>query len=219
MVSRKSSLPYPTSPPPPPPAFAPPLPDHNVDTSDLPPIPATMSRRTASPYQEMNPWEDSVDYTQTQSNVEVPDILKPAGGRGTSPGKPFSQQPTDVMRPGWSGENTPRSSLDSHRSKDFWESSDDEREVNKSSKKQNKQDATSHTVQEPEVPASLQIRRKPVGHSPTQVQASFDSNHDLASNNPFRRRQSPTHQEFGSSIWNISDKGKGKERGIAESPR
>ena len=68
----------------------------------------------------------------------VPDALRPGYTNVAAP--VTAQAATDVMKPGWSSQNTPRSSIDSKESRDFWESSDDEDEKEKGKLKDKEKD-------------------------------------------------------------------------------
>lgn len=189
MVVRKASIPYPSSPPPPPPPLEASIPPshHQIDSTDLPPVPQAASRANGtSSFEEMgNPWQD--DYsprqppeTEAGPATHVPDSLKPGFNRAPAP----SDQLPDVLRPGWSGEATPRSSLDSDRDRsperEWWDDDD----VVEEDPADETPARPLHVVNTPHSPQpSSAVKRKPLpsSHSPQSAQK------ELASNNPYRR--------------------------------
>lgn len=177
MVVRKSSIPYPTSPPPPPP------PElfgqqshHQLDSADVPPVPSMAPRAHAGPsFEEMgNPWNDEHG-AQPDKSHQVPQSLKP-GRSGIPDATTHSlQNLPDVLRPGWSGEATPRSSIDSDRSpdKEWWDDEPAE------------EDGDPNTNDPAPIQSSLTIKRKPLPQG--QPPQSQPQGLDLPSNNPYRR--------------------------------
>lgn len=203
MVVRKASIPYPTSPPPPPP----PPPEifgqqshHHIDSTDIPPVPATTARSNAANNFEdiANPWSDDYSPKIDKSN-NLPDLLRP-GQSVPAPATPLiSSNPSkdlpDILRPGWSGEATPRSSIGSDRSpdKEWWD--DDDAALEEEARKQESRplhvvnDTVPPPQPQPQVQAqpqaqpSLTVKRKPLPQSHSQPELNLE----LASNNPFRR--------------------------------
>lgn len=222
MVVRKASIPYPTSPPPaPPPDFSTQQSHHQVDSSDIPPVPQAGSRsNAASNFEEMgNPWQD--DYSpradKQNSHNDIPDLLKPGHNTAPTQSNHSLQNLPDVLRPGWSGEATPRSSLDSDRSpeREWW---DDEAPE----EKQDERDDSGrfsrelHVVNDTSVPQpSSTVKRKPLpsSHPPQNEPDLVPQPTGLSSNNPFRRPsetylQPPTE---GPADWASEPKGKASE--------
>jgi ubiquitin carboxyl-terminal hydrolase MINDY-1/2 len=140
-----------------------------------------------------NPWSESPANNLRSDPRPLPDILKP----GTSPSRneerlaPVKYSLADIpnaLRAGRSQENTPRSSLDSDRSKDFWEDSDDEGKASPKKGKIALQD--SDPIEDPWVNVEAGgIKRKPVGSglTPTHTRPEPNTSNSFASNNPFRR--------------------------------
>ena len=195
MVTRKNSIPYPTSPPPPPPIQAS---HHDVNSSDIPAIPQSATRSDApSSYEEMgNPWSDDFEPRQQKSDHStgyrvstLPETLKPGNGRTPSPNREAKGLP-DALRVGRSGEITPRSSMDSDRSpeREWWDD-DDEEEKNKSSVQHDTSSNSQglHVVNDTSSrPSSSGVKRKPVPFAPPAPEIIPQST-GLSSNNPFRR--------------------------------
>lgn len=218
MVTRKSSIPYPSSPPPPPPSWGPSQPHHNIDSSDIPPIPATGHRvvQDDSPYDDMgNPWLEQPGKTQNVERPDLPLSLKPRAGKAVP-------DESSALKSNNSAINTPRSSIDSQRSRDFWESSDEEDNAKeKGKKKTTTKDSVpprSESTEELTIPSPLQIKRKPLATSPAQKQASsFEAaphSQGFASNNPFRKESFAASQPpIDAAPWggDDTDKGKGRE--------
>ncbi|EXJ70601.1 uncharacterized protein A1O5_06671 [Cladophialophora psammophila CBS 110553] len=243
-MTRKASLPYPTSHPP-----QPPLSNYNLepqaslvpDSADLPPLPSSSRRSpivagSSSFHDAENPWSDLPAKDQP-SDRPVPDLLKPGQpgppvGTGTSPQSHALSNIPLVLRAGHSREDTPRSSLDSQRSKDFWEDSDDGQDVRgKSPKRSPKRgqialpDTDSH--EDPWVDVELPdqstgIKRKPVGWGTTPVLSRPDvpTTSTFASNNPFRRPSDHAlaDERLETSNWDqdtpgLAAKGKELDRG------
>ncbi|KIX97023.1 uncharacterized protein Z520_07137 [Fonsecaea multimorphosa CBS 102226] len=247
-MTRKTSLPYPAGPPPQPPlsSYDPESQSNLVpDSADLPPLPSSSQRSpiaagTSSFQDAQNPWSDLPTKDQS-SDRPLPDALRPGqprppAGAGAGPGvNPQSHALSNipqVLRAGRSQEDTPRSSLDSQRSKDFWEDSDGEDGRGKSPKRG--QIALSEDdlhadpwvdVEPPEKSAG--IKRKPVGwgSSPVQSRPDVPTISTFASNNPFRR---PSDYAPGDGRLEISNpdhdtpefpaKGKELDRGHAIPP-
>ncbi len=206
MVTRKTSLPYPASPPQANPRSTPFVAasnNHAVDSTDLPPIPhpprdSDEPRRDSGFADNDNPWSDH--YAPPQA--PVPRLSEPHGGQTAVQGNARVHSLADipsVLRPGNSGQDTPRSSIDSGESRGFWEDEgdvDNEHSPVRSSPSKAKADHEGQ-YSPPAIPQSLPsasaaIRRKPVA-SPPSLQhelPSHDSSHDFASNNPFRRPSS-----------------------------
>lgn len=235
MVMRKTSLPYPPGSPPQSSSA-----NTNAslvpDSADVPPIPPSTQRhagfRGNSGFQEQdNPWSDTPG-NELRSDRPLPGILRPGtphqveGGGNPSGTQPLTNIPY-ILRAGRSQEDTPRSSLDSQRSKDFWEESDDEQEEGRRSPK--KPGSTLPPVGtgkdswvdlEPSE-ASPEVKRKPVAGSllPQPARPSFDAGSQFASNNPFRRPSSSTGED---SVWDgrgwESRSTKGKEADGGDAP-
>lgn len=218
-MTRKTSLPYPASPP-----SQLPFPYHNPDSqaslipdsADIPPVPAPSQR---SPivggnhgFQDSdNPWSD-LPGKELRSDRQLPEILKsgpprlPEDAAGSSGNHSLANIP-QVLRAGYSQEDTPRSSPDSQRSKDFWDDSDDEKgEGRKSPKKSDQVVETSQNAwvnaEPPE--KSPEIKRKPVGGglSPQLSRPELSNTPSFASNNPFRR---PSEQFSGDKAHESSE--------------
>ena len=239
MVSRKTSLPYPASPSPR--ADTPP---HNTgfhsnlipDSSDLPPVtrsPRTSPRSAQGSFQNTdNPWSD-VGTRDMRSDRPLPDILR-AGPRPPENVGPSLTQDNlsnvpQALRVGKPREDTPRSSLDSDRSKGFWEESDDEGEEGSESPKKPVAlpEVDGHNnvwvnVEPPE--KSLGIKRKPVAVGMSPQPDHPPPAPPFASNNPFRRpsQQMQAAEDLHGPDWSQeatrSDKGKEPVRGAAGPP-
>ncbi|KAG9780030.1 3-isopropylmalate dehydrogenase, partial [Aureobasidium melanogenum] len=204
MVMRKTSIPYPASP-----AYEHSTDPHQnlvPDAADIPPIPPQRhSEFTNTPglQDTPNPWLDAPGQ-QLRSDRPLPDILKPGPPRpldnngSSSQGQPLTNIP-HVLRAGQSQEDTPRSSLDSQSSKDFWEESDEEQDKGRKS-----------PVRSPVVDANKEpwfniepaerspgVKRKPV-HSPQRSGSNIAAGSSLSSKNPFRRASPPDVQN---SSW------------------
>ncbi|ETI28503.1 hypothetical protein G647_00952 [Cladophialophora carrionii CBS 160.54] len=212
-MTRKTSLPYPASPPPQHP-FSPAF-NQATDSADGP------------SYQDAeNPWSDTPQ-KDLRSDRPLPDILRAGPSHPiqhpavASAGQSFAHIP-QALRAGHSQEHTPRSSLDSDRSKGFWEDSDDEQEQGRRSpKKGNIALPDADPSEDPWVKVesvedkSSAIKRKPVGSGLTPAQSRPDppSPSGFASNNPFRR---PSEQlqgpDWGQDMLPHS-KGKEPDRG------
>ncbi|EXJ85386.1 hypothetical protein A1O1_05750 [Capronia coronata CBS 617.96] len=239
------SLPYPASPPRQPSFSADSQHTGSVPASaDVYPIPPSTQRHTDPQgtfgFQSVeNPWFDA-PANELRSDRPLPDILRPGPPRTAedSPPAPGSQpQPNvpQILRAGRSQEDTPRSSLDSQRSKDFWEDSDEEEqeEGGKSPLKPGSTlplvDTNRNSEGDGEPPErSPGIRRKPVGtvSPPQPSRPSFETASQLASNNPFRRPSSSTVEDgmWGRRGWERQEsetelaKGKEPDRGDASYP-
>ncbi|KIX07533.1 uncharacterized protein Z518_02186 [Rhinocladiella mackenziei CBS 650.93] len=239
MVARKTSLPYPASPP------SQPVPPHThdshfsliPDSADLPPVPPTPQR--ALNFQDAdNPWSD-IPAKALRSDRPLPDILKPGQGRhhedaAIPPGGHNSSLANipHILRAGQSQENTPRSSLDSQRSKDFWDDSDEDQEEGMKSPPKPamalpEADSSHDSWVNVEPPQnSPGIKRKPVGSglSPQVSVPDLSNTPSFASNNPFRRpsQQAPDDGSSDTPHWGqeAPQPGKGKEpdRGYAPPP-
>ncbi|KIW77851.1 hypothetical protein Z517_07684 [Fonsecaea pedrosoi CBS 271.37] len=244
-MTRKTSLPYPASPPPQPPSSSYyPEPQANLvsDSTDLPSLPSSSRRNPTvaeSPSFEdaENPWSDLRTKDQT-SDRPLPDVLRPGQPR-SSPGLVSNPQShalsniPQILRAGRSQEDTPRSSLDSQRSKDFWEDSDEGEGGRGKSPKRGQiglPDNDLHAepwvdVEPPE--QSTGIKRKPVGWglSPAQSRPDIPTMSAFASNNPFRR---PSDNASGDERIALSNgdqnvpeaaaEGKEMDRGHAAAP-
>ncbi|EHY54527.1 hypothetical protein HRR83_004351 [Exophiala dermatitidis] len=230
MVMRKTSIPYPASP-----AY-----EHSTDpqqnlvpdAADIPPIPPQRhSEFTNTPglQDTPNPWLDAPGQ-QLRSDRPLPDILKPGPPRpldnngSSSQGQPLTNIP-HVLRAGQSQEDTPRSSLDSQRSKDFWEESDEEQDKGrKSPVRPPVVDANKPSLANVE-PAerSPGIKRKPV-HSPQTSGSNIAAGPSLSSKNPFRRASPPDVQNssWDGREWENQEqrslKGKEPERPTRQAP-
>lgn len=184
MVMRKSSLPFPASPPPP---AAEPLTSQShlhVNSEDVPPIPSSIQRSNGSSmFEEMgNPWQDDYSPRRNEATHDIPELLKPGSGRPGPRMELPKQEHPDVLRPGWSGEATPRSSLDSDRSpekeeKDWWD--DDEDEQKDPTDPEVKGSRELHVVNDTASPSeaavlpSPGVKRKPVPTSPLPHSSAF----------------------------------------------
>ena len=232
-MTRKTSLPYPASPPPQHPFSqngAEPQDSLIPDSADVPPVPSSWQRSHNgagnSSFQETdNPWSD-LPTNDLRSDRPLPGILRsgpphPRQDAGVGIGNHALANIPQALRAGRSQEDTPRSSLDSQRSKDFWEDSDDGKEEGRRSPRKG-QIALQESSEDPwlnvETPEdrSTGIKRKPVGSGLTPVHSKTDplAASGFASNNPFRR---PSEQAFGDSLdgpdWGQFSKGKQPDRG------
>ena len=234
MVTRKTSLPYPASPQPTtqttPFVAASNL--HAVDSTDLPPIThaardSNEPRRDSGFADNDNPWSD----LHSPPQPTVPDFLRPRNGRPVEEHKRDNSL-TDipsVLRPGNSGQDTPRSSIDSGESRGFWEDDEDadkehspERRSPGKAKAGEPHQAAAPVLQSLPSPSAA-IKRKPVASQPMlQPEVPHqEPSHDFASNNPFRRPSSsasnppePSHVPPQLPTLNFTDQefgGKGKE--------
>lgn len=237
MVSRKTSLPYPASPSSQADSRAHDAESHaNLvpDSADLPPVLRAPRSAEGSFQQSENPWSD-VATRELRSDRPLPDILRPGPHQHKNTVSQLTQNSlSDVpqaLRVGQSHEDTPRSSLDSDRSKDFWEESDDEEGGGKESPKRPValSEVDTHNdawvnVEPPE--RSPGIKRKPVavGLSPQFSQPDPPRTSNFASNNPFRRpsQQAPAGDDLHGPDWSEdatrSDKGKNPLRENAGPP-
>ena len=236
-MTRKTSMPYPTSPPPQPPL----LPNNPGPQSNFEPDWAAESREpliangpsamTDKPnfHEADNPWSE-LPPKGPRSDRPLPGALK----SGQTPsardapinagGQSLANIPS-ILRAGHSQEDTPRSSLDSDRSKDFWEDSDDGQEGRKSPKRGKitlpEGDASDDPWVKLESPdeRSSAIKRKPVGSgsSPAQSTQDLPGPGSFASNNPFRRpSEHPEDVALQAPEWAQSFspfKGKGPDTG------
>lgn len=196
MVSRKTSLPYPASPsaqntddP-----FAP-ASHLTVDTSDVPPVPIparhnSIQRQADSFMDNDNPWQDH----SSSTSQPVPDALQ-AGRPGHQREHSLTNIP-QALRAGGSGQDTPRSSIDSGDSRDWWDDDDAAdgdrsprrspvREVPESLRPRGHSPGTA-----PQPPSPAAIKRKPVGSNTAMGHESAATQPEFASNNPFRRPSS-----------------------------
>lgn len=239
MVTRKTSLPYSVNS-----TLQPSFPHQNPDSdaslipdsADLPPIPTTVQRTlrgSENRFQDAdNPWSD-VSTRELTSIRPLPDILKPGRGRQPEESAPSLSNIPQVLRAGQSQEDTPRSSLDSDRSKDFWDDSDEDGEEGgkkspeRSTARLPELDAGHDPwVNEEPLESSPGIKRKPVGQgaSPQASRQDLNSGSAFASNNPFRRssQQSTGDVEPNAPNWGqdvaLSAKGKEIDRGDAQPP-
>ncbi|KAJ9608953.1 hypothetical protein H2200_006724 [Cladophialophora chaetospira] len=211
-MTRKSSLPYPASPPPPPlfPSDNAKPPHHSSGGP---------TRADGSNFHEAdNPWSD-VPGNDLRSDRPLPDFLKAGQSRPPQDAAAGSlSKIPNVLRAGHSQEDTPRSSLESDRSKGFWEDSDDEQgQGRKSPKKDHIIVPDGDPSDDPWVNVesaddkSSGIKRKPVGSglSPAQTRLEPNASTGFASNNPFRRPSEQLHDpDWGQTAHSI---GKGKE--------
>lgn len=232
MVSRKTSLPYPNSPPDQP-VYAQYNASHESnlipDSADIPPVPQS-SRRSPRPQNNAsfdeadNPWSD-VPQRDLRSDRPLPDILKAGSRTPENATAPSLTNVPNILRAGHSGEDTPRSSLDSQRSRDFWDDSDDadgmEKKTPGKSPKRSPQKPTLPDIEvkkdEPwisvEPPAkSPGIKRKPVAVSPQPSSSDLTSTTVFASNNPFRRPSEGAVLPDWSQDGNSLSKGKAPVR-------
>jgi len=205
-MTRKTSLPYPSSPPDP---FVPSPPNLLPDTADIPPVPSALQRGPIASHNSAfsesdNPWKDASSRDWKEVNP-VPDILKPGSGRPAEGGKVSSINVPRVLKPGRPEQDTPRSSLSSEESRGFWEDDDDEEEGNKENVSGDGHKGRTIAGGDPPhtrspdnglgaatgPSPSPEIKRKPV-----PALASFPTPNEvvpaqkLASNNPFRRASS-----------------------------
>ncbi|KIW35475.1 uncharacterized protein PV07_02171 [Cladophialophora immunda] len=225
-MTRKTSLPYPTSPPPQPPSSSYNLESQSSlvpDSADLPPLPSSSRKSpivagTPSFQDAENPWCD-LPTKDRPSDRPLPDVLRPgqlrpsAGTSNNSQSHALSNIP-QVLRAGRSQEDTPRSSLDSQRSKDFWEDSDEGEDGRGKSPKRGQIALPDHDlhadpwvdVEPPEQSAG--IKRKPVewGLSTVQSRPDVPTTSTFASNNPFRR---PSDYAPGDDRLEVSDQDQG----------
>ncbi|KAK5197571.1 hypothetical protein LTR92_003511 [Exophiala xenobiotica] len=237
MVMHKAAVPYPTNPP-----SQPDYPTHNIDehanlvpdSTDIPPITRSPRATDSSFYDSHNPWSH-VSTEELRSDRPLPEILRPGPARQPDDNGPSSAQyqmsnVPNILRAGQSQEETPRSSLDSDRSKGFWEESDDEEEGKKSPKKSAPASAEIQAnneawvnVEPPE--RSPGIKRKPVaGPAPSSLKPDMGTAPGFASNNPFRRpsQTAPFDDELYGANWGQSTtssaKGKEPARGDLQPP-
>lgn len=226
-MTRKSSLPYPTSPPP-----APPFPLDHAEPQDLPPYESSRAPVGADssnfPVSD-NPWSD-VPGRDLDSKRPLPDFLKAGQSRPTQNAAIEAGSLSNIpnaLRAGNSQGDTPRSSLDSDRSKGFWEDSDDEQgEGRKSPKKNHITLSGSDRSDDPWVnlesaeDKSSGIKRKPVGSglSPAQTRPEAVTSTSFASNNPFRRPSEQLSAPDWSQSTHHESKGKEPDRGTGLAP-
>ncbi|KAI1607901.1 hypothetical protein EDD37DRAFT_614548 [Exophiala viscosa] len=239
MVSRKTSLPYPASS-----SSQADTPPHNTgfhsnlipDSADLPPVtrsPRTSPRSAQGSFQNTdNPWSD-VGTQDLRSDRPLPEILRAGPRPHENNDPPLTQNNLSnvpqALRVGQPREDTPRSSLDSDRSKGFWEESDDEGEERSESPKKSlvppEVDAHSDAwVNVEPLEKSQGIKRKPVaiGMSPQPDQPPPAP--PFASNNPFRRpsQQVQAAEDLHGPDWSQDavrlDKGKAPVREDAGPP-
>ncbi|KEF58143.1 uncharacterized protein A1O9_06067 [Exophiala aquamarina CBS 119918] len=228
MVTRKSSLPYSNSPPEQP-VYANYNPSHEdnliPDAAAIPPVPHPARRspqfqNNNAPFDTAdNPWSDA-PHRDLRSDRPLPDFLK-AGSRTPENGPPTPSLANipNILRAGQSGEDTPRSSLDSQRSKDFWDDSDDDRPGKKTTSKSPRRSPKKPTLPNVEAPAkSPGIKRKPVAVSPQHSRSDLTSPVGFASNNPFRRPSEGTVVPDLSQDGNPTSKGKAPVRDSPKSP-
>jgi MINDY deubiquitinase len=248
MVLRKSSqstdsLPYPTSPAQFKAAADPSINPHShldVDTSDLPPIPESKRRDMEevdnSPYHDYgNPWSQ-----ETSTLQPLPPPLHAGRTPETAADRYMRQDLPEALRIGHSDQVTPRSSLESLRSKGFWEvdEAEDRQADSMTDQRGNKFEAKEEDadnflpkvpIPEPIASAGTGIRRKPVALAATDIpvldRPSLPAPQDFASNNPFRRANSSERAQqqeplSSSNAWSEiprertgsrSPKGKGRE--------
>lgn len=207
MVTRKTSLPYPNSPPDQP-VYANYNPSHESnlipDSADIPPIPQSARRSpqlqsNASFDNTDNPWSDAPQ-KDLRSDRPLPEFLKPGGRTPENTSSTSLANIPSILRAGHSGDDTPRSSLDSQRSKDFWDDSDDaddtEKKASGKSPKRSPKKPQAGQIELPKddpwvsvdpPPKSPGIKRKPVAVSPQTSKPDLTAPTGLASNNPFRR--------------------------------
>ena len=243
-MTLKSTLPYPSSPPP-----QPPLPANTIDSRSsepdwaaepqaLPPLHGAGSVTGRSTFHEAeNPWAE-FPAKDLRSDRPLPTALKAGPSRlsenavAQSGGQSLANVP-NVLRAGHSQEDTPRSSLDSGRSKDFWEDSDDGQEEGPGRPKkghialpEGDHDEDPWANVDSGEGNSLGSKRIPVGSglSPAQTSPEPPASTGLASNNPFKR---PSEQhltdggihrlDWGRDVT-PSSKGRQPDRGIALPP-
>lgn len=232
MVTRKTSLPFPNGPPEHP-LYA----NYNAthesslvpDAADIPPVPHSARRspqlQTNTSFHDTdNPWSDA-PHNDLRSDRPMPEFLKPGARTPENPPAASLTNIPNILRAGQSGEDTPRSSLDSQRSKDFWDDSDDADDTDKKasgqsprrSPKKSKSTQIEVPTGEPWVsvePAmkSPGIKRKPVAVSPQPSQPDLTAPTGLASNNPFRRPSEGAITPDWSHDVNAASKGKAPVR-------
>ncbi|KIW44519.1 uncharacterized protein PV06_02981 [Exophiala oligosperma] len=226
MVMHKTPLPYPTGSLPQPnfssddvsmqPSLIP-------DSTELPPVTRSPRDRQRGFQDSHNPWSN-VSTHQLRADRPLPDILKPGGARTqddsqTPAGQNSLANIPNILRAGQSQGDTPRSSLDSDRSKGFWEESDEEDGGNKSPERPGASVPDIERSHDPWINVeaaekSPGIRRKPVagglspGPGPTSPALEADT--AFASNNPFRR---PSYSQSAENGGPQEDKGKSPDRG------
>ena len=230
----------PSSPPSQQDRFGPMSNNHMVDSADVPPVPQLKARpesnRSPSYLDNDNPWRDQTS-PKMRSDRPMPDFLKPRGGR---PAEEEQRQDSlqdipEVLRPGNSGQDTPRSS--SEESRGFWE--DEEVRSRSQSPQRHTQPDVGQSSQRPtDANGSLPspgptgaIRRKPLGSAQGLPSSPPNQENDFASNNPFRRashegashsRQSsyqlPSLPQWGSEEQETKGKGKQPVRDFSLKP-
>ncbi|KAL6244641.1 hypothetical protein RBB50_008169 [Rhinocladiella similis] len=238
MVMHKTSLPYPTGTLP-----QPDFSSENVstqpnlipDSTELPPVTRSPRDRQGGFQDAHNPWSN-VSTQELRADRPLPDILKPGSARTHDdiqppPGQNSLSNIPNILRAGQSQGDTPRSSLDSDRSRGFWEESDEEDGGNKSPERFRASVPAIETSHDPwtnveAAEKSPGIRRKPVagGTGPGQTSSTLDADTAFASNNPFRRPSHSPSVEDGAPLpepyWGQSisqeTKGKSPDRGEAK---
>ena len=235
------SLPYPSGPPP-----QPVFPQHwsespsgpVPDSANLPPVPPSLQRSlgargSAVGEETDNPWSD-LPTKEFKLDQPLPDSLRPGQPqppRDGGVGSDGASRP-HIPNASWaehSKEDTPRSSLESDRSKDFWDDSDDGQDQERNSPKKGVTALPEGNLHEdpwakagnPEDALPV-IKRKPVGSGLTPVHSRPEPpfNPGFASNNPFRRpsEQAPENEGLQASGWGQSNKGRQADRGNELTP-
>ncbi|RMZ87988.1 hypothetical protein DV736_g4777, partial [Chaetothyriales sp. CBS 134916] len=196
-----------------------------VDSADVPPIPFSpregSAPLTAASYLDNdNPWNDQPS-SQLQPDRPPPAFLKPRNGKPVdSPPEKQSLQPVPAtLRPGLSGQDTPRSSVDSGESRDFWEDDEVPDRASPTRKSPNKD-----SMPPPPPSSTRSVKRKPVVAqlSPQPQPPGNSHSSDFASLNPFRRPSEAGSQQETSvqqprqhlahlSAENLEPTGKGKQ--------
>lgn len=180
---------------------------------------------------QVNPWSDTPHH-DLSSHRPVPEILRPGSrtpeNRPTQPHVSLSNVP-DVLRSTHTAQpqDTPRSSLDSDRSRGFWEDSDEEKGRNSPKKNRSPQrsflpEIDTGNPNEPWITLdppekSPGIKRKPVAASQSHMPETWldqPSPATFASNNPFRRlsQTSATDLAHETPDWGRESKGKASAR-------
>ena len=224
MVARKTSLPYPRTPTSPPlntESFGPSQPHFGLDSSNIPPVPTAAMSKRHEWEDTRNPWADP---SEGQDQKSLPSILSIRNGQPLDNSSTRNQQDIpNILKPGWSGQDTPRSSLDSQRSRDFWD--DDESPV------KDQGEGKAHPYQRPNLqpppqPPSPNTPANAVKRKPVALGNMTGTGNDLNSTNPFRRGSAepelnynpPTMYSTGIDMpdWSseglVSEKGKQPER-------
>ena len=181
MVIRKNSLPYPQSPT-----------SKDQAAAHSPSTGALLGNTTADSQMDSNPWEDQ------RSPVHSGDL--PPNRTGHVRENSLTNIP-HALRPGGSGQDTPRSSIDSGESREWWDDDDNDaagrpsarspqrspvREIPDSLKPRGPSPAAAAA----RTPPPVAVKRKPVPNTQASAQDELPVQQDFGSNNPFRRPSS-----------------------------